>query len=47
MAFLVQEEFRFILENCSWGIRTRFEEGKVRMSYGSFFVTKSLIILIL
>jgi DNA invertase Pin-like site-specific DNA recombinase len=36
MSSLAQEESRSISENCTWGIRKRFEEGKVRMSYGSF-----------
>ena len=36
MSSLAQEESRSISENCTWGIRKRFEEGKVKMSYGSF-----------
>ncbi|MFA6619495.1 MAG: recombinase family protein [Candidatus Neomarinimicrobiota bacterium] len=36
MSSLAQEESRSISENCIWGIRKKFEEGKVRMSFGSF-----------
>jgi DNA invertase Pin-like site-specific DNA recombinase/FtsZ-binding cell division protein ZapB len=36
MSSLAQEESRSISENCTWGIRKRFEEGKVRMSFASF-----------
>ncbi|MDC7251003.1 MAG: recombinase family protein [Sphaerochaetaceae bacterium] len=33
MSSLAQEESRSISENCTWGIRKKFEEGVVRMSY--------------
>ncbi len=36
MSSLAQEESRSLSENCTWGIRKRFEEGKVKMSYDSF-----------
>ncbi len=36
MSSLAQEESRSLSENCTWGIRKRFEEGKVKKSYGSF-----------
>ena len=36
MSSLAQEESRSISENCTWGIRKKFEEGKVRMAFGSF-----------
>ncbi len=36
MSSLAQEESRSLSENCTWGIRKKFEEGVVRMTYGSF-----------
>ncbi|MCY1152604.1 MAG: recombinase family protein [Sphaerochaetaceae bacterium] len=36
MSSLAQEESRSLSENCTWGIRKRFEEGKVKMSYKNF-----------
>jgi len=36
MSSLAQEESRSISENCTWGIRKKFEEGKVQMAFGSF-----------
>ena len=36
MSSLAQEESRSISENCTWGIRKKFEEGKVKMSYKNF-----------
>lgn len=36
MLSLAQEESRSLSENCTWGIRKRFEEGKVKMSYKNF-----------
>jgi DNA invertase Pin-like site-specific DNA recombinase len=36
MSSLAQEESRSLSENCTWGIRKRFEEDKVIISYGSF-----------
>ncbi len=38
MSSLAQEESRSISENCTWGIRKKFEEGKVQMAFGSFLV---------
>lgn len=36
MSSLAQEESRSISENCIWGIRKKFEDGKVSMPYKSF-----------
>ena len=36
MSSLAQEESRSISENCTWGQRKRFADGKVNMPYGQF-----------
>ena len=36
MSSIAQEESRNISENVTWGIRKRFADGKVTMSYGQF-----------
>ena len=36
MSSLAQEESRSISENCKWGIRKRFADGKLIVPYGSF-----------
>jgi DNA invertase Pin-like site-specific DNA recombinase len=36
MSSLAQEESKSLSENCTWGIRKKFEEGVIRMSYSSF-----------
>ena len=36
MSSLAQEESRSISENTTWGIRKKYADGKVPMSYGSF-----------
>src|SRR5574344_371968 len=36
MSSLAQEESRSISENCTWGMRKRFADGKVSVPYGRF-----------
>jgi hypothetical protein len=36
MSSLAQEESRSISENCTWGQRKRFSDGKVSVAYGQF-----------
>ena len=36
MSSLAQEESRSISENCTWGVRKRFAQGKVSVPFGRF-----------
>lgn len=36
MSSLAQEESRSISENCTWGMRKRFADGKVTVPFGRF-----------
>ena len=36
MSSLAQEESRSISENCTWGQRKRFQDGKVSVPFGRF-----------
>ncbi len=36
MSSLAQEESRSISENCTWGVRKRFADGKVTVPFGRF-----------
>ena len=48
MSSLAQEESRSIPENCIWGIRKRFEEGKVKNCLMVVFLaTKRMMMVIL
>jgi DNA invertase Pin-like site-specific DNA recombinase len=36
LSSLAQDESRSISENCTWGIRRKFEQGKIRVNYRKF-----------
>ena len=40
LSSLAQDESRSINENCTWGIRRRFERGKIKVNHKKFATRK-------